>query len=65
VPRSRHLSSAACPRKTCAEKLAFYDVKTKAFVVEPGAFEALVGNSSEDVRLKGRFEVSAQAPLKK
>ena len=40
-----------------AEKLAFYDVKTRGFVVEPGAFEVLVGSSSEDIRVKGQFEV--------
>lgn len=41
-----------------AEKLSFYDVGKKAFVVEPGAFEVMVGSSSEDIRAKGNFEVS-------
>lgn len=39
------------------EKLAFYDEKTHKFVVEPGTFDVLVGSSSEDIRLKGQFEV--------
>ena len=41
-----------------AEKLSFYDVKSKSFVVEPGQFEVLVGSSSEDIRAKGRLEVT-------
>ncbi len=40
-----------------AEKLAFYDVTTHGFVVEPGAFNVLVGSSSEDIRAKGQLEV--------
>jgi len=39
------------------EKLAFWDVKTHGFVVEPGGFEVLVGASSEDIRVRGQFEV--------
>lgn len=41
-----------------ASDLAFYDVKTKTFVVEPGAFDIMVGSSSEDIRAKGRLEVT-------
>jgi beta-glucosidase len=37
--------------------LAFYDVKTKAFVVEPGTFEIMAGSSSEDIRLKDKLQV--------
>ncbi len=37
--------------------LSFYDVSKKKFVVEPGEFEILVGESSRDIRLKSRFEV--------
>ena len=39
------------------EKLSFYDEKTHRFIVEPGTFEVLVGSSSEDIRLKGKFDV--------
>lgn len=39
------------------DKLAFYDEKTHKFLVEPGAFEVLVGSSSEDIRLKDTFDV--------
>lgn len=35
--------------------LAFYDVNEKDWVAEPGEFEALVGASSRDIRLKGAF----------
>ena len=43
-----------------AAKLAFYDeVKTHGFVVEPGAFDVLVGSSSEDIRVQGRIEVTS------
>ncbi|MDZ7375643.1 MAG: glycoside hydrolase family 3 C-terminal domain-containing protein [candidate division KSB1 bacterium] len=36
--------------------LAFYDADLK-LVVEPGEFEVMIGSSSEDIRLKGSFEV--------
>ena len=39
------------------EKLAFYDVKTHSFIVEPGAFDVLVGSSSDDVRAQGELTV--------
>lgn len=39
------------------EKLAFYDEKTHGFIVEPGAFDLLVGSSSEDIRLKTQLNV--------
>ncbi|MBW8002519.1 MAG: glycosyl hydrolase [Planctomycetes bacterium] len=32
---------------------AFYDIKAKMFVVEPGVFDILVGSSSSDIRIKG------------
>ena len=35
-----------------AERLSFYDVKSKSFVVEPGQFTLMVGSSSEDIRGK-------------
>ena len=34
--------------------LAFWDVKTKSWVAEPGAFTLLVGNSSRDVQCQSR-----------
>jgi len=40
------------------DKLSFYDEKTHQFVVEPGTFEVLIGSSSDDIRLKGEFDVS-------
>jgi beta-glucosidase len=40
-----------------ASELAFYDVKTKKFVVEPGAFDIMVGSSSDDIRLQDKLLV--------
>ncbi len=35
--------------------LAYYDPDQKAWVAEPGEFEALIGSSSRDIRLKAKF----------
>jgi len=42
-----------------AHKLSFYDENAHGFVVEPGAFDVLVGSSSQDIRMTGRFHVTA------
>lgn len=39
------------------KELAFYDEKIHGFIVEPGAFDVLIGSSSEDIRLKTQFNV--------
>ena len=39
------------------DQLAFYDEHMR-FVVEPGTFRVMVGSSSNDIRLKGAFEVT-------
>jgi beta-glucosidase len=39
------------------EQLAYYDVASHDFVVEPGAYEIMAGSSSRDIRGQGRFEV--------
>jgi len=39
------------------EELAFYDAEMN-FTVEPGIYEVMVGGSSEDIRLRGEFQVS-------
>ncbi|HEY8962001.1 MAG TPA: glycoside hydrolase family 3 C-terminal domain-containing protein [Luteolibacter sp.] len=41
-----------------ASKLAYWDETKHAFVVNPGAFDILVGASSADIRLKEQIEVS-------
>lgn len=43
-------------------QLAFYD-RDMVFVVEPGQVEALVGSSSEDIRLTGSFEITGERRL--
>lgn len=42
-----------------SEQLAFWDMGKKAWIVEPGVFDVMVGSSSEEIRLKGQFEVTA------
>jgi len=41
------------------DDLAFYDINMKR-VVEPGVFEVLIGSSSEDIRLKGKFKIKRE-----
>ncbi len=43
--------------------LAFFDADLN-HVVEPGAFDLMVGSSSSDIRLRGSFEVSERILLK-
>jgi len=38
-----------------ARALSFYDPYRKVWTTEPGEFQVLVGSSSRDIRLKGRF----------
>jgi beta-glucosidase len=42
-----------------AEKLAFYDVNVHHFVVEPGAYDVMVGSSSQDIRDTASVQVKA------
>jgi len=39
--------------------LALWD-RSMHFVLEPGTFQVMVGSSSEDIRLKGEFEILAR-----
>ena len=42
--------------KLTPEDLSLYD-RNMNFVVEPGIFKVMIGSSSQDIRLKGEFEV--------
>ena len=37
--------------------LAYYDVDQKNWLAEPGKFQVLIGSSSKDIRLKGKFKL--------
>ncbi|MFH0838866.1 MAG: glycoside hydrolase family 3 C-terminal domain-containing protein [Candidatus Omnitrophota bacterium] len=39
--------------------MAFYDLKKKDWVAEPGEFEVLIGSSSKDIHLKGTFVLTS------
>lgn len=41
------------------EQLAFYDVTRHDFAVEPGTFDVLVGSSSDEIRTRKQFAVTA------
>jgi beta-glucosidase len=43
--------------KLSGEKLSFYDEKTHGFIVQPGAFDILVGSSSADIRITSQLQV--------
>ena len=45
------------------EALSFYDPKQKEWIAEAGAFEVLVGASSQDIRAKGSFTLKALSPV--
>ena len=47
-----------------AEKLAFYDLNTHAFLVEQGAYDLMIGSSSKDIRATTRLTVAAPPPAK-
>jgi len=40
------------------EQFSFWDTNKRAFVVNPGAFDVMVGSSSDDIRDKGSFTVT-------
>jgi beta-glucosidase len=44
--------------KVSAEQLSSWDVAKQAFAINPGAFDVMVGSASDDIRLKGSFQVT-------
>lgn len=40
------------------EQLAYWDVNQHAYVIHPGTFDLMIGSASDDLRLKGSFEVT-------
>ena len=58
------VSLAPAEKKTVTFTLGFPDLalwnRSMHFVVEPGTFQVMIGSSSEDIRLKGEFEISAR-----
>ncbi len=42
-----------------AAQLAFYDVRTHSFTVEPGVFNLLIGSSSDDIRIRSELTITA------
>ncbi len=52
--QSRTVSFTVSP-----DRLAFWDEKRQRWIVEPGAFEIMVGSSSTDVRLKGQITAAS------
>ncbi len=47
--------------KLPATQLAFWDVHSKSFTVEPGTFNLMIGSSSEDIRLRAHLDVTRAA----
>lgn len=40
--------------------LAFYDIQSKAFRVDPGVFDVMIGAASNDIRLRSHVDVAVQ-----
>lgn len=47
-----------------AKELAWYDIARHAFVTEPGLYDVQVGASSDDIRLRGKIQITGRVPVK-
>jgi beta-glucosidase len=52
--------SATVTMEIPAERLRFWDTEKKQYVIEPGQYEFLIGDASDDIRLKLPMTVTAQ-----
>lgn len=41
------------------EQLSYWDTSKHAYVINPGTFDVMVGSASDDIRQKGKFEVTS------
>ena len=58
-----HLKRGESSRVTIdvpAERLRYWDTEKKQYVVEPGKYEFLIGDASDNIRLKLPMTVTAQ-----
>jgi beta-glucosidase len=46
------------------ERLRYWDISKRQYVVETGKYELLIGGASDDIRLKAPFEISRQIASK-
>jgi beta-glucosidase len=52
--------SATVALEIPAERLRFWDTEKKQYEIEPGQYEFLIGDASDDIRLKLPMTVTAQ-----
>jgi len=58
--RLKRGESATVALEIPPQRLRFWDTEKKRYVIEPGHYELLIGDASDDIRLKLRMAVTAQ-----